>query len=157
MLRPSTMTGRRMSCLTRAMSRWRNSFHSVTRTSASAPAATWYASFRYSTSGRSNLERSIAAGSKARTSEPAARSTFAISMLGASTLTAQAQLLGDPDGRYSGGQTSKRYEFLGGMSYVGAVRRETVAVPGKYAPGTIIVPQSRMSRSASSIESIGKL
>ena len=67
---------------------------------------------------------------------------LAIWMLGASTLTAQAQLLGDPDGRYSGGQTSKRYEFLGGMSYVGAVRRETVAVPGKYAPGTIIVNTS---------------
>src|SRR5205085_10945402 len=41
---------------------------------------------------------------------------------------AQAQYLGDPDGRYSGGQLStKRYEFLGGMSYVGAIRRETVS------------------------------
>ena len=45
----------------------------------------------------------------------------------------------DPDGRYSGGQTSRRYEFFGGMSYVGAIKRETVAAPGAYAPGTIIV------------------
>ena len=56
---------------------------------------------------------------------------------------AQAQYLGDPDGRYSGGQLStKRYEFLGGMSYVGAIRRETVSAPGNYAPGTIIVNTS---------------
>ena len=53
---------------------------------------------------------------------------------------AQAQYLGDPDGRYSGGQTTgKRYELFGGMSYVGAIRRQTVAAPGNYAPGTIIV------------------
>jgi lipoprotein-anchoring transpeptidase ErfK/SrfK len=55
---------------------------------------------------------------------------------------AQAQYLGDADGRYSGGQTSKRYELFGGMSYVGSIRRETVAAPGKYAPGTIIVNTS---------------
>ena len=56
---------------------------------------------------------------------------------------AQAQYLGDPDGRYSGGQLStKRYEFLGGMSYVGAIKRETVPAPGNYAPGTIIVNTS---------------
>ena len=44
----------------------------------------------------------------------------------ASADAAQAQYLGDADGRYSGGQlNTKRYEFLGGMSYVGAIRRET--------------------------------
>ena len=38
-----------------------------------------------------------------------------------------------------GGQTSKRYEFFGGMSYVGSIKRSTVAAPGNYSPGTIIV------------------
>jgi lipoprotein-anchoring transpeptidase ErfK/SrfK len=53
---------------------------------------------------------------------------------------AQAQYMGDSDGRYSGGQlNNKRYEFLGGMSYVGAIKRQTVAAPGNYASGTIIV------------------
>jgi lipoprotein-anchoring transpeptidase ErfK/SrfK len=52
---------------------------------------------------------------------------------------AQPMPMYDPDGRYSGGQTSRRYELFGGMSYVGAIKRETVAAPGKYAPGTIIV------------------
>jgi lipoprotein-anchoring transpeptidase ErfK/SrfK len=66
--------------------------------------------------------------------------SIALSVLGTA---AQAQYLNDPDGRYSGGQLgTKRYEFLGGMSYVGAIRRETVAAPGKYAPGTIIVNTS---------------
>jgi len=61
-------------------------------------------------------------------------------LLCASTGVAQAQYMGDPDGRYSGGQTTgKRYELFGGMSYVGAIRRETVTAPGNYAPGTIIV------------------
>jgi lipoprotein-anchoring transpeptidase ErfK/SrfK len=61
-------------------------------------------------------------------------------LLCASTGVAQAQYMGDPDGRYSGGQTTgKRYELFGGMSYVGAIKRETVTAPGKYAPGTIIV------------------
>jgi lipoprotein-anchoring transpeptidase ErfK/SrfK len=56
------------------------------------------------------------------------------------SLPAQAQWLGDQDGRYSGGQLgTKRYEFFGGMSYVGAIKRETVNAPGQYAPGTIIV------------------
>ena len=56
---------------------------------------------------------------------------------------AQAQYMYDPDGRYSGGQTTgRRYEFLGGMSYAGAIKRETVTAPGKYAPGTIIVNTS---------------
>ncbi|MBV8835124.1 MAG: L,D-transpeptidase [Alphaproteobacteria bacterium] len=59
----------------------------------------------------------------------------------ATTAAAQAQSM-DPDGRYSGGQTSRRYEFLGGNSYVGAIRRSTVAAPGNYAPGTIIVNTS---------------
>ena len=64
-------------------------------------------------------------------------------LLCASAGVAQSQHLGDPDGRYSGGQLgTKRYEFFGGMSYVGAIRRETVAAPGKYAPGTIIVNTS---------------
>ena len=57
----------------------------------------------------------------------------ALILLCASIAMAQAQYLGDPDGRYSGGQTSKRYEFLGGMSYVGAIKRETVRAPGSYA------------------------
>ena len=52
---------------------------------------------------------------------------------------ADAQWLGDADGRYSGGQTTRRYELFGGTSYQGAIRRETVTAPGKYAPGTIIV------------------
>ena len=53
---------------------------------------------------------------------------------------AQAQYMGDPDGRYSGGQMSnKRYEFLGGMSYASSIRRQTVSAPGNFAPGTIIV------------------
>jgi lipoprotein-anchoring transpeptidase ErfK/SrfK len=64
----------------------------------------------------------------------------ALSMLCAGTMTAQAQHMGDPDGRYSGGQPGgKRYEFLGGMSYVGAIRRTTVSAPGNHKPGTIIV------------------
>ncbi len=68
---------------------------------------------------------------------------LALSLLGAGTLTAQAQHLGDADGRYSGGQlNNRRYEFLGGMSYVGSIRRETVAAPGNHAPGTIIVNTS---------------
>ena len=71
-----------------------------------------------------------------------AAASIALSLLGAAT-AAQAQHMGDPDGRYSGGQLgTKRYEFLGGMSYVGAIKRETVAAPGKYAPGTIIVNTS---------------
>src|ERR1043165_907475 len=52
--------------------------------------------------------------------------------------TAQAQMY-DPDGRYSGGQTSRRYEFFGGTSFQGSIRRSTVSAPGNYAPGTIIV------------------
>jgi len=59
----------------------------------------------------------------------------------ATTIVAQAQSM-DPDGRYTGGQTSRRFEFLGGNSYVGAIRRSTVAAPGNYAPGTIIVNTS---------------
>jgi lipoprotein-anchoring transpeptidase ErfK/SrfK len=66
-----------------------------------------------------------------------AAASIALSLLGAA---AQAQHLGDPDGRYSGGQLgTKRYEFLGGMSYVGAIKRETVTAPAGQAPGTIIV------------------
>src|SRR5262249_28674588 len=57
----------------------------------------------------------------------------------ATTLAAQAQSSMDPDGRFTGGQTSRRYEFFGGTSYVGAIRRTTVSAPGNYAPGTIIV------------------
>src|ERR1041385_8600991 len=66
---------------------------------------------------------------------------LACALLG-SSLPAQAQPMPtyDPDGRYSGGQTTgRRYELFGGMSYVGAIKRETVTAPGKYAPGTIIV------------------
>jgi len=62
-----------------------------------------------------------------------------------SSLPAHAQPMPtyDPDGRYSGGQmTGRRYELFGGMSYTGAIRRETVTAPGKYAPGTIIVNTS---------------
>src|SRR5438132_9436631 len=67
----------------------------------------------------------------------------ALILLCASAAVVQAQYLNDPDGRYSGGQlNTKRYEFLGGMSYVGAIRRETVRAPGNYAPGTIIVNTS---------------
>jgi lipoprotein-anchoring transpeptidase ErfK/SrfK len=65
--------------------------------------------------------------------------SLACAMLGLS-VPAQAQYMGDADGRYSGGQLgTKRYELFGGMSYQGAIRRETVTAPGKYAPGTIIV------------------
>jgi lipoprotein-anchoring transpeptidase ErfK/SrfK len=62
-------------------------------------------------------------------------------LLGPSVSTqAQPMPTYDPDGRYSGGQTTgRRYEFFGGMSYVGAIKRETVAAPARYAPGTIIV------------------
>ncbi|MGB9367685.1 MAG: L,D-transpeptidase [Xanthobacteraceae bacterium] len=67
--------------------------------------------------------------------------SLACALLG-SNLPAQAQYLNDPDGRYSHGQTGRRYEFLGGMSYAGSIRRETVTAPGKYAPGTIIVNTS---------------
>ena len=56
----------------------------------------------------------------------------------ASAVTAQAQMY-DADGRYSGGQTAKRYELFGGTSYVGSIKRTTVSAPGNYAPGTIIV------------------
>jgi lipoprotein-anchoring transpeptidase ErfK/SrfK len=56
----------------------------------------------------------------------------------ASAATAQAQAY-DPDGRYSGGQASRRYELFGGTSYVGSIKRQTVSAPGNYAPGTIIV------------------
>jgi lipoprotein-anchoring transpeptidase ErfK/SrfK len=56
---------------------------------------------------------------------------------------APAQNLGASDDRYSGGQTTgRRYELFGGMSYVGAIKRETVQAPGGYAPGTIIVNTS---------------
>ena len=64
----------------------------------------------------------------------------ALSLLCLGVNLAQAQYLGDPDGRYSGGQLgTKRYELFGGMSYVGAIKRQTVSAPGNYAPGTIIV------------------
>ena len=53
------------------------------------------------------------------------------------TVAAQAQPM-DRD-TFTGGQTARRYEFFGGNSYVGAIRRTTVAAPGNYAPGTIIV------------------
>ena len=64
--------------------------------------------------------------------------SLGLSLLCAGAVAAQAQMY-DPDGRYSGGQTSKRYELFGGTSYVGAIRRETVSAPGNYVPGTIIV------------------
>jgi lipoprotein-anchoring transpeptidase ErfK/SrfK len=60
-------------------------------------------------------------------------------VLCAGAATAQAQFLFDPDGRYGGGQPNRRYELFGGESYAGAIRRQTVAAPGNYAPGTIIV------------------
>ena len=63
---------------------------------------------------------------------------IALPLLAALPLTAQAQMY-DPDGRYSGGQTSRRYEFFGGTSYQGSIRRSKVSAPGSYAPGTIIV------------------
>jgi len=66
------------------------------------------------------------------------RSASVILLLLAATLPAQAQWM-DQDDRYSGGQTSRRYEFFGGNSYLGAIRRTTVAAPGNYAPGTIVV------------------
>src|SRR5256885_15177263 len=62
-------------------------------------------------------------------------------VFGASAVAAQAQMY-DPDGRYSGGQTSRRYEFFGGTSFQGSIRRSTVSAPGSYAPGTIIVNTS---------------
>ena len=66
--------------------------------------------------------------------------SFGLFLLGL-TAAAQAQPLFsmDPDGRYSGGQTTRRYEFFGGESYASAIRRTTVAAPGNYTPGTIIV------------------
>jgi lipoprotein-anchoring transpeptidase ErfK/SrfK len=66
--------------------------------------------------------------------------SFGLFLLGL-TAAAQAQPLFsmDPDGRYSGGQSNRRYEFFGGESYVGSIRRTTVAAPGNYTPGTIIV------------------
>src|SRR6185312_11688411 len=67
--------------------------------------------------------------------------SLGLSLLCVGAVTAQAQMY-DPDGRYSGGQTSRRYELFGGTSYVGAIRRETVSAPGNYAPGTIIVNTS---------------
>lgn len=67
--------------------------------------------------------------------------SIALSTLGLAVTTAQAQMY-DPDGRFSGGQTSRRYEFFGGTSYMGSVRRETVSYPGNHAPGTIIVNTS---------------
>src|SRR5689334_9894279 len=65
------------------------------------------------------------------------RSAAVSLLLLAATLSAQAQPM-DPDERF-GGQTSRRYEFFGGNSYVGAIRRTTVPAPGNYAPGTIVV------------------
>ena len=64
--------------------------------------------------------------------------SLAVSILCVSAVTAQAQMY-DADGRYSGGQTSRRYELFGGTSYVGSIKRQTVSAPGNYAPGTIIV------------------
>jgi len=64
--------------------------------------------------------------------------SLGLSVLCASAVTAQAQMY-DADGRYSGGQTSRRYELFGGTSYVGSIKRSTVSAPGNYAPGTIIV------------------
>ena len=70
-----------------------------------------------------------------------AAATAAVLMWAGSTV-AQAQYLGDADGRYSAGQTSRRYELFGGMSYVGSIRRETVRAPGNYTPGTILINTS---------------
>src|SRR5438270_13449866 len=53
---------------------------------------------------------------------------------GASAVAAQAQVY-DPDGRYSGGQTSRRYEVFGGTSDVGSVKRNTGGGSGHWAPG----------------------
>ena len=64
--------------------------------------------------------------------------SVAVSIVGLSAVAAQAQMY-DPDGRFTGGQTSKRYEFFGGNSYVGSIRRQTVSYPGNHAPGTTIV------------------
>ena len=64
--------------------------------------------------------------------------SLALSIVCVSAVTAQAQMY-DADGRYSGGQTSRRYELFGGTSYVGSIKRQTVSAPGNYAPGTIIV------------------
>jgi len=68
--------------------------------------------------------------------------SLGLCLLCAAAVSAQAQSLFDPDGRYSGGQANRRYELFGGASYVGAIRRETVAAPGNYEPGTIIVNTS---------------
>ena len=62
-----------------------------------------------------------------------------------SAVTAQAQFY-DPDGRYSGGQTNRRYELFGGESYAGAIKRQTVSAPGNYTPGTIIVNTTEIGR-----------
>ena len=67
---------------------------------------------------------------------------LSVALMCASAGVAQAQYLGDADGRYSAGQTSRRYELFGGMSYVGSIRRETVRAPGTYTPGTIIINTS---------------
>jgi len=69
------------------------------------------------------------------------RASFGLFLLLVATATSQAQPM-DPDGRFSGGQTAKRFEFFGGTSYVGSIRKSTVAAPGNYAPGTIIVNTS---------------
>ena len=63
------------------------------------------------------------------------------SLLLAGVAAAQAQMY-DPDGRYTGGQTNRRYEFFGGGSYVGGIKREKVSYPGREAPGTIIINTS---------------
>jgi lipoprotein-anchoring transpeptidase ErfK/SrfK len=68
----------------------------------------------------------------------ATAASLALSIFCVSAVTAQAQMY-DPDGRYTGGQTSRRYELFGGTSYIGSIKRTTVSAPGNYAPGTIIV------------------
>src|SRR5712671_2419358 len=64
--------------------------------------------------------------------------SLGLCLLCAGAVAAQAQVY-DPDGRYSGGQTSRRYELFGGTSYEGSIKRQTVSAPGNFAPGTIIV------------------
>src|SRR6266852_9111125 len=77
MFRPSKTTGLAISCFTRAKSGWRNSFHSVTRKSASAPSTAAYGFAAYWTRAPSCLRAgSIATGSWAATTAPSASSSL---------------------------------------------------------------------------------
>jgi lipoprotein-anchoring transpeptidase ErfK/SrfK len=61
--------------------------------------------------------------------------TLALAALAAGFGPAHAFPNSDPEGRYTGGAPlSKLFKFYGP-----SIRRETVSIPGKYVPGTIVV------------------